>query len=304
MTSRSLYVLAIAFLASPFFAGASDPTLNGGGGCGCSDANKEITSATSGDAVTGDSSNEGTSVVPTDSASTEDGSVIPGDDTSKDPEIDVCEISNASGGMKAKDWSQDVESFVGLPPNDECKTECGGTGDHSPWTLSLHLKGTLFSEPRSYSFSFLKDEFKDKIRYLEWKRDTSDPDGCPAEKVDPCWKTCTDGECLAGDLPLKDEDVLQKELKGIALDYFVNVCKLELKAEDLDAIDAEARIKNAFSKASLAATLQCAEGIAMTATQTVPWAETVLKAGLIRDDKGEPYTADQLFTCLKKSILK
>lgn len=304
MKSPSLYVLAVAFLSAPFFMGNADPTLNGGGGCGCSDAKDQATAINSGDAVVGDATTEDGAITPTDTAS--DGSTTDGTGETIDtpPPVDACEVADASGTVHAKDWSQDIESFVGLPVNDECKAECGGTGDHSPWSVSVHLGGSLLWEGRSYSFSFMKDEFKDKVRYLEAKRDAADPDGCPLEKQDPCWRTCTEGECLAADVPIKDGETLAKEAKALALDYLTKVCKLELKAEDFDAVDAEARIKAAVAKISLTDTLQCTEGVVMTATQVVPWAEQVLKAGLVRDEKGVPYTADQMFGCIKKAVLK
>lgn len=292
MKSSPLFILTVAFLATPFFMGQSAPgSISGGGGCGCSDADKTETAVNVSDTITGDVE-DGGGILPASDAEGTDGAT------------DACEIADASGAARAKDWTQDIESFVGLPVNEACESECGGDGNDAPWSLSIHLKGSLLSAPRSYSLHLLKEEYEGRIRYLEAKRDAADPDGCPVEEQDPCWRTCGGDECLAGDVAIKDGDVLEKEAKAIALDYLNSVCKLGLKAEDLDADDAGDRIKTAFEKVSLTDTLQCAEGVALTATQIAPVAERLLKAGLVRDEKGEPYTADQMFKCLKKSILK
>lgn len=305
MKSPSLYVLAVAFLSAPLFMGQAGPSLKGGGGCGCSDAKDETTAINAGDAVVGDAATGDGTIAPTDTASDD----ATGDTTTEEtgntpPPVNTCEVADASASVLAKEWSQDVESSIGMPVNDECKAECGGTGDNTPWSLSIHLSGSLLSEASSYSFSFMKDEFKDKVRYLEAKRDTVDPDGCPKEGEDPCWRTCTEGECLAVDAPIKSETVLLKEGKDLALNYLTKVCKLELKAEDLDAVDWDKRIQTAFEKISLTDAIQCTQGVVTTATQVVPWAEQILKAGLVRDEKGAPYTADQIFKCAKKSMLK
>jgi hypothetical protein len=187
--------------------------------------------------------------------------------------------------------------------DDACAGECGGTGDHTPWTLSIRLSGTPFADGKSYSFSFMKDEWKSKVKYLQAQRDANDPDGCPVNDQKVCWKTCN-GECVDFETVVKDTDTLEKEGKALLVSYANDVCKVGIKVEDLDSDTVDEKIRAAADKATFRDILYCAEGILLTGTQVLDWVDTVSSIGLIKDEAGVAYTQDQLFKCAKKNAFK
>ncbi|HEX5035613.1 MAG TPA: hypothetical protein VFX30_00430 [bacterium] len=298
-----LYLLAVAAVSAPLFMGQAaveGAFQKGGGGFGCS--NNDAAVATNQNSVDGV-----TPVTPenTDTVTTESDSCPAAPDPLNPSADDSCQDRDFYASVKGNDWSEEITSFFGRPVDDACAAECGGTGDHAPWTLSVKLSGTPFADGKSYSFSFMKDEWKSKVRYLEFARDASDPDGCPAEKAEPCWKTC-DGQCHSLEEVVKDEDTLEKEAKALLVAYANDVCKIGLKVEDLDGDDdvVTEKIRAAAENAKFKDILYCTEGLLLTGTQVLDWVDTASSLGLIKDETGKDYTQDQLFACVKKSLFK
>jgi hypothetical protein len=297
-----LYLLAVATMSAPLFMGqaALDGAYQkGGGGFGCS--NNDAAVATNQNSVDGV-----TPAAPeaTDTEVTTQTDSCPAAPDPLNPSADdSCQDRDFYASVKGNDWNEEITSFFGRPVDGACGAECGGTGDHTPWTLSIKLSGTPFADGKSYSFSFMKEEWKSKVRYLEVARDPNDTDGCPAEKAEPCWKTC-DGTCIPAEDAVKDTDTLEKEGKELLVSYANDVCKVGLKVEDFDNDDVGEKIRAAADKATFKDILYCAEGILLTGTQVLDWVDTVSSIGLVKDETGKDYTQDQLWACAKKNLFK
>jgi hypothetical protein len=296
-----LYLLAVAAVSAPFFMGQAAPMSGfgrGGGGWGCSGGHDSVT--TTSDTVEGTDQNNSTDTTTNTTTTQADVCPPPVDPLSPAPE-DACQDRDFYGSVKGRDWSEEITSFFGRPADDACAAECGGTADHTPWTLSIRLSGTPFADGKSYSFSFMKDEWKSKVKYLEVVRDATDPDGCPAPEHDPCWKTC-DGQCVALETVVKDNDTLVKEGETLLVNYVNDVCKIGITVEDLGSDTLADKIQAAADKATFKDILYCAEGILLTGTQVLDWVDTVSSLGLVKDETGADYTQNQLFQCMKKSM--
>jgi hypothetical protein len=299
MKSRILYAFVLASLSAPLFMGQAGLTEDGshsagGGGFGCSKA-KET-------AATTDTIETGTDTVTPATETATDEVECPAPVDPLNPKADdVCDDRDSYATVKGRDWSEEITSRFGRPVNETCEGECGGGGDHTPWTLSFTLSGTPFSADKTYSFSFMKDEFKSKVRYLEIKRDSAN--GCFLEHQEPCWKTCG-GECEKFETVVKDEKVLEADAKSLAVSYLNDVCKTELKVEDFDSDTFGDKLKAAVDKATFHDVLFCAQGLLLTASQAVSWVDTASQLGLIRDETGAAYTQDELFRCVKKQLLE
>ncbi|HSA58496.1 MAG TPA: hypothetical protein VLJ37_02270 [bacterium] len=301
MKSPILYAFALATLSAPLFMGQAGLTDDGshsagGGGFGCSKAKETV--------ATTDTIEGGTETVtpPTETASNEVECPGPVDPINPNAD-DVCDDRDSYATVKGRDWSEEITSRFGRPVNETCEGECGGAGDHTPWTLSFTLSGTPFSAAKTYSFSFMKDEWKGKVRYLEVKRDPNGADGCLLKEQEPCWKTCG-GECEKFETVVKDEKILEADAKSLVVSYLNDVCKTELKVEDFDNDTFGDKLKAAADKATFHDVLFCAQGLLLTASQAVSWIDTASQLGLIRDETGVAYTQDELFRCAKKKIFE
>lgn len=297
MKSPILYAFALATLSAPLFMGQAGLTEGGnhsagGGGFGCSKDQETV--------ATTDTIESATETVtpPTETASDDVECPAPVDPINPKDD-DVCDDRDSYASAKGRDWSEEITSRFGRPVNEACEGECGGAGDHTPWTLSVTLTGTPFSTGKNYSFSFMKDEFKSKVRYLEVRRDGAN--GCFLERQEPCWRTCG-GECVPFETAVKDGDTLEKEAKELLVRYANDVCKVGLTVGDLEGDGAGDKIKTAAENASFRDILQCAQGILLTGTQVLSWVDTASSLGLIRDETGAAYTQDELFRCVKKQI--
>jgi hypothetical protein len=306
MKSPLLFAFALASLSAPLFMGQAAPSMKGGAGCGCSDANDD-TVQTATETADVDAEHVTPPAEPQVETATEesgeDGACQAPVDPINPKDEDVCDDRDSYGTIKGRDWSEEITSRFGRPVNDACEGECGGTGDHTPWTLSFTLTGTPFSAAKTYSFSFMKDEWKGKVRYLEAKRDPNDADGCFLEEQEPCWRTC-DGTCEKIETVVKDEKILEAEAKSLAVTYLNEVCKTELKVEDFDNDLFMDKVKEAADKATFRDVLFCAQGLLLTASQAVSWVDTASQLGLVRDETGKAYTQDELYTCIKRNILE
>jgi len=270
--------------------------LKGGGGFGCSKGEDTVETASN------NVETETEEVTPP--AEEAEAADCPAPVDPLDPkEEDSCDDRDSYASAKGLAWSQEITSLFGRPVDEACAAECPDDAAHTPWTLRIELAGTPYGEGKSYSFSFMKDEFKHKVRYLEVKRDAAN--GCFLDDVEPCWRTCDD-ECVPLKTAVKDEETLEKEAKELLVAYANDVCKIGLTVADLEGDDDEVgeKLKAAAEKATFKDILQCAQGILLTGTQVLSWVDTASSLGLIRDETGAAYTQDQLFDCVKKQILE
>lgn len=214
-----------------------------------------------------------------------------------------CDGRDTLGALQTDDWSQEMTAGFGSPVDEFCNTRCAGGNAPDPWTLSIRLCGTFFPDCKDYALSPLKEEWRGRVRHLQVRRDPADEDGCPdaGNEEPPCWMTC-DGTCAPFDSATKSGKTLGSEGRHLLATYLKDVCAVALEPAEFAPDKILQSLTAALEKASLAQTVQCVEGVLLTATQIIPWIETVAESGIVRDERGEPYTSEQIFTCVKKRV--